>query len=212
MLRFDAGTARNALGKIFWGTLICVLDFHFSQTTNGSGFRFDVISDVVGTALIAWGLGQLRPLVPDAVYASILTFGQAVAVFAVLDALADHIITPWPLPLRLLRLVFSLLCLWAIYRFCFAMQLLTGSLALSHVVHSWRASGTLFLWLNLAPAVILHAISLPVMFSRERAHLDLGPLAIAIVIAAFIPLVHILVSIWRTRKALDQFMDPAFPP
>lgn len=203
MHAFDAWIARNALGKIFWGTLICVLDFHFSQTSNGSGFRFDVISDVVGTAMIAWGLGQLRPLVPDATYAGILSFCQAVAVFAVLDALIDHIIAPWPLPFRLLSIVFSLFCLVAIYRFCYAMQLLCRSLALSQVEQSWRLSGGLFLWLNLIPAVILHVVSLPVMFSRNRVNLDLGPLAIVILIAACIPLVHILVSIWRTRAALN---------
>jgi len=52
MDRNSAEVAFHALGRIFWGILICILDFKLSQTTNGEGFKFDVISDVIGTILI----------------------------------------------------------------------------------------------------------------------------------------------------------------
>jgi len=204
MCPFDAWTARSALDKIFWGTLVCVIDFHFTQTSGSGGFRFDVISDVVGAAMIAWGLGQLLPLIPVSAYAKIMSFCQLIAAVAVLEALAGHIVMDWPPPVRLLSMAFSLICLLAVYRFCDAMRLFCSSLALTHVEQSWRLSQQLFLWLNAVPAVILHAASLLVMFSREKVHLNIGPLAIAIVIAAMVPLVHILVSIRRTRSALFQ--------
>jgi hypothetical protein len=201
---FDAWTARNALGKIFWGTLICVLDFHFSQTSNGSGFKFDVINDVVGTVMIAWGLGQLAPLVADSTYVGIMRFCGAVAAMAVIDALLDHIVTPWPPPVRVIWVAFSLLCLASIYRFCFAMRLFCGSVALLREEESWQSSQGLFLWLNVVPALILHAVSLPWLLSHGQRRLEIGPIAIVIVIVGFIPLVHILLSISRTRKALEE--------
>src|SRR5262245_61226443 len=39
-----AATAERALGKIFWGTLLAVLDFWLSYTFNGHGLRFDILS------------------------------------------------------------------------------------------------------------------------------------------------------------------------
>jgi hypothetical protein len=141
---FDAWTARSALDKIFWGTLICVLDFNLSQTVNGSGFQFDVISDVVGAAMIAWGVGQLRPLVADSAYAGIMSLCQIIAVGAVLEALVNHVVMDWPLPVRLLSIAFSLACLLAIYRFCFAMQLFCRSLGLFEIEYRWRTSQLCF--------------------------------------------------------------------
>ena len=205
---FDARTARSALDKIFWGTLICVLDFSFSQTVNGSGFRFDVISDVVGAAMIAWGLGQLRPLIADAAYARIMSFCQIIAVGAVLEALANHVVIDWPLPVRLLSFAFSLVCLLAIYRFCFAMQLFCRSLGLFEIDYRWRTSQTLFLWLLVVPALLMQSDGLLDMFGSKGWSLNLGPGAIIVVIAALVAVVHILMSIRRTRSGL--FFAPPF--
>jgi len=205
----DAWTARSALDKIFWGTLICVLDFYFSQTVNGSGFRFDVISDVVGAALIAWGLAQLRPLVADSVYAGIMSFCQIIAIVAVLEALVNHVITDWPLPVRLLSIAFSLVCLLAIYRFCFAMQLFCRSLGLFEIDTRWRTSQTLFLWLLMVPALLIQSVGLLDMFGSKGWSLNLGPGAIIVAIAALVAVVHILLSIRRTRSGLFFAPPPA---
>jgi hypothetical protein len=199
---FDAWTARNALDKVFWGTLICLVDFNISQTANGSGIRFDVISDVVGAALIAWGVGQLRPLVAESAYAGIMSFCQIVAVGAVLEALVKHLVIDWPLPARLVSMAFSLACLVAIYRFCFAMQLFCRWLGLFEIEQSWRTSQTLFLWLNLIPALLMQAVGLFGMVNSQAMHFNIGPLAILLVVAALIPVIHILVSIRRTGSAL----------
>ena len=33
---------------IFWGGLLCIFDITFGQTTNGRGFRCDILNDAVG--------------------------------------------------------------------------------------------------------------------------------------------------------------------
>jgi hypothetical protein len=133
----DAEAARNALGKIFWGTLICVFDFHISQTSNGNGFKLDLISDVVGTILVAWGVGQLQPLVNDARYTQIMQFCRVMAVLSVFDALLDHVVAPWPVPLRALFIVFGFVCLVAIYQFCTAMRTFCIAGGLPEAERSW---------------------------------------------------------------------------
>jgi hypothetical protein len=216
---FDAWTAHSALGKVFWGTLICVLDFRFSTTSNGSGFQVDVISDVIGAAMILWGLGQLKPLIFDAAYRDVLGFCQLMAALAVGNAILDHWIVPWPLPLRIAGAIFGLLCLVAIYRFCFAMQLFCSHLAMSQVEASWRRSQRLFLWLNLIPAVVLQGSGVLLQFlAPSGRHVKLGgdaaPLAIVAILAlilGIVPLIHILLSIWRTRREITDFGGPILP-
>ena len=51
--------AITPLRLIFWGGLLCIFDFHLTQTTNGHGFKFDVLSDALGSILIAVGVFRL---------------------------------------------------------------------------------------------------------------------------------------------------------
>lgn len=203
--QLGAEIARQALGRVFWGTLICVLDFHFSSTVNGSGFRFDVLNDVIGTVLIAWGIGQLAPLLAAPDYTQIMRFCYVVAVIAVLDAMREHIITPWPPPLRMVFIMFGFVSLIAVYCFCGAMRTFCLAGLLLEPAESWNFSRLLFLILNLIPGGILAGLSLLAAASGNRAHFNIGPIAIVLVIAAFVPLIHILISIWRTRRALEYF-------
>ena len=47
--------AITPLRLIFWGGLLCIFDFHLTQITNDHGFKFDVLSDALGTILITVG-------------------------------------------------------------------------------------------------------------------------------------------------------------
>jgi hypothetical protein len=199
----EANLAQRGLGKIFWGTLICVFDFHISQTSNGSGFRFDLINDVVGTVLIAWGVGQLQGLVKEPQYRQIMRFCHVMAILCILDALRDHVIAPWPAPLEMLFIVFGFVCLLAIYQFCTAMRIFCYAGGMPKAERSWSTSQRLFLVLNLIPAAIMNVLALIVAARGTRINFNVGPLAIVVVIAAFIPLVHLLWSIWATRRDLD---------
>jgi len=204
----EANAAQSALGKIFWGTLICVFDLHFSQTSNGTGFKFDIINDVVGAIMITWGVTQLQPLVNEPRYAQIMRFCHLVAILCVLDAVVDHVIAPWPVPLRALHIVFGFVCLLAIYQFCSAMRTFCMAGGLLETERSWTKSQWLFLVLNLIPAAILNLLSLVLMAggTRGRVRVDplVGALGLIAVIAAIIPLVYLLWTIWATRRDLDD--------
>lgn len=204
----EAYAAQSALGKIFWGTLICVFDLHFSFTSNGTGFRFDLINDVLGAIMVTWGVSQLQPLMKEFRSAQIMRFCHVMASLCILDAVVDHVIAPWPMPLQVLSIVFRFVCLAAIFQFCSAMRIFCFAAGLLEAERSWILSQRLFLFLNLIPAAILQLLSFVALTggTRGRVQVDplMGALGLVAVIAAIIPLVYLLWTIWATRRELDD--------
>jgi hypothetical protein len=212
MDRNTAEVAFHALGRIFWGVVICVLDFNLTMTTNSEGFKFDVISDVIGAILIARGIGQLRPLVFDPHYAGTMDFCSIVAMIAVLDAIVDHFVLRWPMPMRVAHSMWDIVSLYAVYRFCGAMRTFCFSASLFDTEATWMTSERLVMWLVLVPAVIIQVFGLMASGAppRELAHLSL--LVVAAVIAAAVGLIHVLLSLTRTRTVLRETSLGRFLP
>jgi hypothetical protein len=212
MDRNTAEVAYQALGRIFWGVLICVLDFNLSTTTNREGFKFDVISDVIGAILIVRGLGQLQPLVFDRQYAGILSFCYIVAMVEVLEAIVDHFIIQWPLPLGIAYGIWSLVSLYAVFRFCGSMRIFCFSATLFETEATWITSERFILWLVLIPAIGMQIVGLMATGAGPRGLASLGPLVIAVAVAALVALIHLLLSIARTRTALRDATSGRFLP
>jgi hypothetical protein len=198
----DAEQATSALSVIFWGALLHIFDFHFSQTSNGWGFRFDILNDAVAAAMIAWGVVQLRPLVQDERYVRIMGFVQVISLLAVLDAVRLHFIVPWPLPLSLMFDLFHVVALVAIYYFCVAMRILCDTWWLPDGAESWSLSSKLFLFLNLLPTVTIQAIGLLAIVAGHGGFHVNSPLAIPLILLLLVPVIHILISIRRTGRLL----------
>ena len=213
----QAEAARSGLQKIFWGTLLCVLDFWLSYSVNGSGFRIDVLNDVAGILLILWGLGQLAPLWDEPSYRNGLSACKVLAIIALIQAALDHIIVRWPPPLSVASSALGLLSLLAVLFFCQAMRTFCWLGQLLDSEQSWRLSTKLFLILNFLPAAILQAASVVLYWMGRSQTVRLSSpamapamsLAIPLLIAAIVPLIHILLSISRTRR--DLLDDAALP-
>ena len=197
-----AAAAERALAKIFWGTLLAVLDFWLSYTTNGSGIRFDVLNDAVGMLLIAWGVYQLSAIWDEPAYRRTMSLCFCVSLLALGQAVLDHLVLPWPPLFGVVSTLFSLVCLVCIYLFCAAMRTFCWLGQLDQAEASWRTSQLLFLILSLVPSAIMHAAGWLYFAAAGRASLEIGPLAILLLIAAVVPLIHMFVSISRTRRAL----------
>jgi hypothetical protein len=198
-----ADAAYGALGKIFWGTLLCILDLSVSTESNGFGFKFDFLNDAIGAGLIAWGISDLRPVLNDPDYSAIIGFCYPPALLAIASAILEHFIVPWPAPMKLLAVGFSFWCSIAIFRFCFAMQLLCEAASLPEAAASWRFSRGFFLYLGLIPKALFECWNSLAIVTGQSWSIDIGPLAFALVIL-FLPIIHILVSIARTRTGLTS--------
>lgn len=196
-----ADAAYGALGKIFWGTLLCILDLSVFTESDGFGFKFDFLNDAMGAGLIAWGISELRPVLNDPDYTAIIGFCYPPALLAIVSAILEHFIVPWPAPLKLFAVGFSFWYSIAIYRFCFAMQLFCEAASLLEAAASWRFSRGFFLYLGLIPKVLFQCWNSLAIVTGQSWNIDIGPLAFALVIL-FLPIIHILVSIARTRAGL----------
>ncbi len=212
MDRNSAEVAFHALGRIFWGALICAVDIHFSVVSSGQGFKFDVVNDVIGALLIAWGLGPLQPLVFDLHYARVMSFCRIVAAVSVVDAIVGHAIFPWPVPFRGAYAIWSLVSLFAVYRFCSAMRIFCFSAGVFDTERTWATSERLVFWLVLVPGAAIQVLGLLGSGAPISEKAALAPLALAAAIAAAIALIHVLLSISRTRTALREAAHGRFLP
>lgn len=174
---------RPALARIarllLLATLIIVIDLRFEG--------FDVINDVVGAVLVIVGIVRLPAAIPPPVrYHNALLALAAVALAAAIAEQFDtggvvaavlgwsNVVGAW-LTARLFAEVFA-----AEDDDVFAAQ--------------WSASERLLLWLGIVPLIGLSILGL--FFGPAEG--DLGVFAILTIVVAALPLLHLLVSLYRT--------------
>jgi len=193
--------AITPLRMIFWGGLLCVFDFNFSQTTNGQGFKFDVLNDALGTLLIAIGVFRLSAAPVHGRYATAMKFVRVVSVLAVLDAIRDHFITPLPPAVYVVLNLFGLVTLVAIVTFCVAMRWFCEEAHLPEASRSWRVTTVLFVVIYVVPLGLLYVITALAMASGTSFNIDLGPAGLLLLPVFAIPLIHLFVSTSRMKRA-----------
>lgn len=191
------------LRLIFWGGLLCIFDFTFSQTTNGRGFKFDVLNDALGTILIAVGVFQLSALPVQDRYGTVMKFVQVVSVLAVLDAIRDHFIMPLPPVVHFALNLFGLVTLAAIVAFCVAMRWFCEEAHLLEASRSWSVTTVLFVVIYLVPLGLLYVLTAVAIASGTSFNLNLGPVGLLLLPVFAIPLIHLFVSTSRMKRAAE---------
>jgi hypothetical protein len=204
MKEFPTQTAISALRAVFWGGLLCVFDFSFSQTANGNGFKVDIISDVIGCLMIVWGVGQLKPLLPLERYYQAMMFVQVIAWMCVVEAVADHWVTKTPIVPGIVRSLFSLASLAAIVCFCVAMRWLCESLSLSRARQSWRITTYLFVFIYLLPLGLFHTSAIIAIITGRSFHFNLGPAGLLFLLVFVVPIIHLFMSTSRMKEELQR--------
>ncbi|MFO0933150.1 MAG: hypothetical protein U1E39_10640 [Planctomycetota bacterium] len=209
----DVRAAVRPLRWIFWGGLLCVIDVHYSTVTDGRGWRFDVLNDVVGMALILAGLVRLLAVRVHDRYATVLRVCIAVAVLELLDAVREHVIQPWPESVRVAVAVLQLLAFASTALFCVAMRWMCDAHGLPEASRSWRTTLLLFLVVWLIPLGGVQIAVLVAMATGSPWQMDLGSavaLFVLLVLVMLVPLVHFFVSTSRTARAAEGAV-PAMP-
>lgn len=200
----DLRSAVRPLRWIFWGGLLCVIDVHYSTVTNGRGWHFDFLSDVVGMALIVAGLVRLLAVPVHDRYATVLRVCTAVAVLELLDAVRGHFIQPWPTPVVVGASLLHLLGFVATALFCVAMRWMCDAHGLADASRSWRTTLILFLVAWVIPLGMLQLVLLGSLLSGSPFAVALGPVLVLLVLVALLPLVHFFVSTSRTARAAED--------
>lgn len=203
--RLDALAATiTPLRLIFWGSLLCLIDISFSQTVNGSGFKFDLLDDFIGMTLIAVGVFRFARFAPSHSYAKSMAFVKVVAVVSTFKALIDHVAFRAPDVWNFAWTFFSLAELAAVILFCSNMHLLCRALELDGPARSWKTTATLFVCIFAVPLGLFYSASLVAMLIGKSFSVNLGPLGLLLIPVFAIPIFHFFASTSRMARAAGR--------
>lgn len=200
----DVRKAVKPLRLIFWGGLLCIFDFTFGQTTNGRGFRCDILNDAVGAFLIAWGVFALAEIRVDERYRQAMTFVKIMSVLAVLNAIRAHFVFDIPTPLSFVLTVYGLASLAAIVVFCIAMRRFCEVAWLPEAAKSWQTTTVLFVCIYAVPLGLFNLASSFAILTGKSFHINLGPFALLILPVFAIPIVHLFISTSRMARSAES--------
>lgn len=191
------------LQMIFWGGLLLIFDFNLFWVTNGEGFKFDLLNDVLASIMIAVGVSRLSALPVHDGYAQMMRFVKVVSVLAVLDAFRDQFIMQWPLIVYLALSVFGLVTLAAMVVFCIAMRRFCENANLPHAARSWSMTTTLFVVIYILPLAPFYIITALALLTGTGFDGALGVAMLLILPVFAIPLIHLFVSTSRMKRAAE---------
>lgn len=202
MERSDTTTIRLAPGGIesligplrlvFWGGLLCVLDVKF----NG----FDLLNDVLGALLLAWGVLRLGCTQIHERYRLAMLFVQVMALLYVAQAINAYVRYEFPRPLTLLLHLYGIAKMAATVVFCMAMRWMCIATGLTRSERSWKTTMILFAAIYLIPWGLLHVVWIVCLIAGATFNIQLGWVVLPLLIAFFVPLIHLFVSTSRMRR------------
>ncbi len=195
--------AITPLRMIFWGGLICLFDLSVTQKSNGTGFKFDILNDVVGAVLISVGVFRLSSLSVHANYETAMSFVKVIAVLSILDSIRDHVVTPLPTPVQLLLQLFGIATLAASITFCVAMRWLSTATRLTLSEASWRTTTILFVCIYAIPLGLIHLLGMASIASGKFFNVNVGPAGLLLLPIFAIPIIHLFVSTSRMRREAE---------
>lgn len=180
------------LRLIFWGGLICVLDFSINN--------FDLLNDFIGAIMIAIGVFQIATVKVHDRYSNAMLFVQVMAILWCITALIENFIFKVPPALSILFFLIGLAGMIAIIVFCVAMRWLSIEAKLDVSERSWKTTTTLFIIIYLIPLGFFYLIGIFAVASGNSFHIDLGPAALLLILVFFVPLIHFFVSTSRMKN------------
>jgi hypothetical protein len=180
---FDIRNAVGPLRRIFWGGIIVLLDINI----NG----FDLSNDVIGAILIAIGVTWLGSVDVGNRYRSGMRFVKIMAYISILTSILAlfnesslaPILTVVAVPGQIAVVVFCVCMRW----FC-----IEGGLPKS--AESWRLTTIFF-----SVLMGFYLIGIMVGLTGSRVSIQ-GPVALLVLLAMFVPIVHLFISTSRMKK------------
>lgn len=189
----------SALRLIFWGGLICLLDFNIGT--------FDVINDFIGAVMLTWGVFKMSRMAVHSRYTQAMLFTKIVAVIFCVDTLIDQL-SVFTYALNQIDGIFLLIGssllgiaqVTAATVFCMAMRGLSMEMNLMEAAQSWRKTTILFSVIYLIPLGLFYFVSMISGLMGESFHFNLGILGLPLLILFFVPLIHFFFSTNRMKS------------
>ena len=205
----DIRLATVSLRSVFWGLLIYVLDLSITRTTDGQGWQFDFINDVVGMVMIAQGVWRLAEMTVSARYRLVMCFVKWITVLLCLDAFHDHFIYEPPPSISFMMKALDVGALVASVLFCTAMEWLSDEMGLRKSAASWKTTTRLFLLIYGIPLGLFYfatAIASAMGATSFSLVSSVGLVAILLIPIFALPLLHLFISTSRMQAEAESLL------
>jgi len=176
--RRDVRAAAGALRLIFWGVVLHLFDW-LPPGLQGERVRVDVLNDAPGAALIAAGvfrLGRLRVHNPwNDHYGSVMKFLKLMAVLALIEAGAGHVVLPTSAALAVFPSVVRLAQVAGVFLLCMAVRWLCRAAGLRRSARLWQGVTFALVGLFCGPLAMYYAAEFWSRMAGSDAGLPPGP-------------------------------------
>jgi len=196
--------AVTPLRMIFWGGLLCVFDFTFTTSSGGTGFKCDILNDVVGMILITIGVFRLGSMRISEGYAAAMTFVRVIAVLATIDAVREVFLFAVPPMARVGLFLLGVACMVATVLFCVAMRRFCRAAALAEAERSWQVTTILFVVIYLVPLGLFYLIAAGAIVTESSFNIELGVFGLLLLPVFAVPIIHLFISTSRMKRAAEQ--------
>lgn len=191
---YDVRDAVGPLRLVFWGGLLCVLDFKINN--------FDILNDFLGAILIAVGVARLARFPVHERYLGWMLFVKVIAIIHVFTAFFAMFTLHLSEPIAFLLTAFSLATLAATIAFCVAMRWLCIDSGLDRSAQSWQLTTILVTVLLAAPSGLLALVGLFARGSKTHWHIEF-PIIFLMLAAVLVPVIHFFISTSRMRREAE---------
>lgn len=197
----------RALTMVFWGGLICIIDFKYSRLVNGQGFTIDIISDTVGMILITIGVFKIAALLDDNTFKGAMLFIKIVAILGIIETIHNHFVYEVPRFLSYFSYTFGLLTLAAIVLFLFIMRYLSNELEFDESRRLWTITIILVVIIYVFPLGFININGIIMLIIGRHYNFNLGSAGLLTIPVFIIPFIFLLLSALRMKKEAEFLVD-----
>lgn len=198
------------LNLVFWGVLIITIDFSYSKTTNGSGFKIDFVNDLIGAIMIYNAVSRIAKMkTSNPSYIGQMKVATVAAGIQLFFAFADFVIFQSSYMFDLIMSLLGLVVILGGIRFCKAMTTLSDENSLPKSQKRWEQSRKLLFWIYWIPSLIGNLLDICSSFTNAKRfywYADLGLTSgigfVVLIIVFLAPLIFTLYTIYKMRKEI----------
>lgn len=197
---------------IFWGVIIIMIDFSYSWTSYGKGYKFDLFNDFFGSIMLLigiWGLSKIR--IQHKAYILTMKVCLTASFVQIFLAFSDFYVYNITQHVESVLNIINLIIDFSLVLFSTAMIILSQKAELTKSLKHWTNTKNLLFWIHFLPFAILTVISeIMTLIRGYRFNWDVefGLEGLSYTIASLItlhgPIIYTLYTMHVTKKEIKH--------
>lgn len=199
-------TIVSDLKLIIIGALLVMFDFHFSSTTNGTGFKIDFLNDFIGACMIYLAVSRMSKIeIKNKAYYTHMRFVTLAAILLIGISIYDFFLLKESIYLEFFMECIGVIITVGVLLFFAAMTYFTEEKQLENSFKKMKIARNLIFWTYVLPTFIFMIPIIGSLLSSDTVFNFnyTGGLGITILILfLFVPIFYGLYAIQVTRREL----------